>query len=74
MIDPTDPNYNAVKKPNHKLLSHGDYDVSGEYIGIAQAHQIGDTPNTIVEEIPSAKIDFWLSEVEYAHNGYNRDY
>ena len=35
LIDPTDPNYNAVKRPNHKLLQHDDYDVNREYIGLA---------------------------------------
>ena len=40
LIDPTNPEYNAVKKPNHKLLPHEDYDVTGEYIGIAQEHNI----------------------------------
>ena len=60
LIDPADPNYNAMKKPNHKLLPYDDYDVSGECIGIAQAHQVGD--------IPSFKMNFWLSEAWCAHN------
>ena len=60
LIDPTDPDYNAVKRPNHKLLPHDDYDVNGECIGVAQEQQL--------EDIPSTKIDFWLSEAKYAHN------
>ena len=62
LINPTDPEYNAVKKPNHKLLPHEEYDVSGKYIGFSQEHNVRD------KKIPAAKIDFWLSEAEYAHN------
>lgn len=69
LIDPIGPDYNAtMKKPNHKLLPHDDYNISGEYIGVAQPHQFEDIPNAKIDDIPDTNIDFWLSEAEYAHN------
>ena len=34
LVDPTNPNYNAVKKSNHKLLPHDEYNVIQEYIDV----------------------------------------
>ena len=39
MIDPTDPGYNAVKRPNRKLLPHDDYNVKGDNFARAKSEK-----------------------------------